>query len=293
MAATMLLAIRSSLKAACQRFKHKSSKSLSKQSPPVRVFNLKSKLEPRVEPKVVIKVKSKFETEIEIVAPDPVKITVPVEVPLQVKLPTRSLKITDLPNDVLLMIFDLLGKHSHFKTSATCFGLSNPIFYSLLKSYVPMPIRIKDNYEIIRGLPGSTSILSLSTAIADFMGPEYRVGTFSRKFLARSVYGDVVGPLEIELDRRYHAYEDTVAVVSRGTIRGRKHYVVRRHVLPNPYGMGDEWYTEAMKVKVDADQAGIRLISYMDHIGDGFVVVNCSPSLDSGEGSGLDFVTTT
>lgn len=26
---------------------------------------------------------------------------------------------------------------------------------------------------------------------------------------------------------------------------------------------------------------------------DGFVVVNCSPSLDSGEASGLDFVTTT
>ncbi|KAH7383504.1 hypothetical protein BKA64DRAFT_712389 [Cadophora sp. MPI-SDFR-AT-0126] len=264
----MVLAIRTRLKGAYQRLSHKSSKLLSSQSSPLRIFSLKPKLEPRVEPKVVIKIKPKFEVEIEIPAPDPVKITVPVKVPVQAKVPKRSLKITDLPNDVVLMIFDLLVKHSACKTSATCFGLSNPIFYSILKSYVPMPIRLKDNYEIIRGLPGSTSVLSLSNAITDFMGPEYRVGTFSRKFLARSVYGDVVGPLEIELDRRYHAYEDTMAFVSRGTNdNGMTHYVVRRHVLPNPHGMGDEWYTEAMKVMVDADLAGIRLISYMDHIG--------------------------
>lgn len=183
------------------------------------------------------------------------------------KLPKRSLKITDLPNDVLLIIFDLLVQHSACKTSATCFGLSNPIFYALLKLYVPVPIRLKGNYEIIRGIPGSHSILSLSTALTDFMGPDYRIGTFTRKFLARSIYGDEMGPLEFELDRRYHAYEDMVAVVNRGTLRGRKHFSVRRHVLPNPYGMGDEWYTEAMKVKVAADQRGTRLISYMDNIG--------------------------
>ena len=71
MAATMLLAIRTRLKGACQRLKHKSSKSLSAKAPDPSEFKIKPKLEPRDEPKVEIKLTPKFDPEvkIEVVAP--------------------------------------------------------------------------------------------------------------------------------------------------------------------------------------------------------------------------------
>ncbi|KAK0103130.1 hypothetical protein ONS95_000694 [Cadophora gregata] len=305
MAVTTLSAIRSSLKVAYHRLTRKSSTSLSIQSRRLSILQSKTELEVEVQPNVVIKAKHKFKHEIEIVALDPVKIaasleapatfsvetpatlslealipisleapaTIPLDVPITAVTVTgkanfnrRSLKIIDLPNDVLLMIFDLLVKHSYCKTSATCFGLSHPTFYPILKSYVPSPIGLKDNYEIIRGLPGSETIFSLSSAIVNFMGLEYRVGNYTRKFLARSVYGDVIGQLEIELDRRYHAYTDTVEIVSKETVKGLTHYALRRLVLPNPYGMGSEWYPEAIKVKTIADQGGIRLGSFVELI---------------------------
>jgi len=71
MAAAMLLAIRTRLKGACQRLKHKSSKSLLAKASAPSEFKIKPKLEPRDEPKVEIKLMPKFEPEvkIEIVAP--------------------------------------------------------------------------------------------------------------------------------------------------------------------------------------------------------------------------------
>jgi hypothetical protein len=162
----------------------------------------------------------------------------------------RSRKLTDLPVEIFILIFENLCDlrllkppfpRFYFKptASAILFGLASSIFYHALKRLNEISLR----NPWIR--------VPIQDLISDFLGPNYRQAVTAGKprhplLLNRSVYGNQPGLQEWRLYERYKDHIDSSYKLSY------------RCILPNPFNMGEEWYTDAEKIIAELQASGWR-----------------------------------
>jgi hypothetical protein len=165
---------------------------------------------------------------------------------------TRNLKITGLPVEILILIFEHLFEQYRLDrqfprlffqptASAIIFGLACSSFYHALKRLFPVPLRS----------PWTLGIL-ISNLISDFMGPNYRPvvnvnnpdDDMLPPFLHRSVYGDQRGLQEWRLRERYWDHYDS------------PDRDLDEPILTDPFNMGEEWYAEAQKIITELEASG-------------------------------------
>jgi hypothetical protein len=181
----------------------------------------------------------------------------------------KKLCSVDLLRDIFVRLFELIYEGGDCCT-ATCLGLTCSSLYSILKTFFPGPINIKDEEVLVwdeKGLrndapwepyhcwlPHFMSIYWLGGLLEDFMGSEYRLASRLNErrpphpvYLKRSVYGDGDTPslLEKKLEERYMDYHiviDWAIVMTRLGLHDLSHQMLC--LTPDPFGKGESWYDE-------------------------------------------------
>lgn len=118
--------------------------------------------------------------------------------------------------------------------SPVCLGLTARVFYSILKTLLPAPIKI-GNMSSSRKDYCSIRIDKLVEHL-NHGRPTYRLCHFAVDgpwLLRRKIYGDKHGPKEEQRRLRYENYR-LMTLMEGNSVKTR--------MLPNPYNMGEEWY---------------------------------------------------
>ena len=156
-----------------------------------------------------------------------------------------KITFTDLPLDIIFILMKSLANRLD-NCTAVCLGLTCRAYYRLLKRLYPHPISLGFTTHMKNPLYPQFSrqdnlVISLHNLLRMFVGLNYRLAAYQTRsgphFLNRDIYGDRVGPKEKALEERYHDFY--LMCCFNSTTRS----VRVEYLFPNPYGMGDSWYS--------------------------------------------------
>ncbi|KAF7936680.1 uncharacterized protein EAE97_008046 [Botrytis byssoidea] len=180
-----------------------------------------------------------------------------------------------IPAEIIFQIIELL-LDSRDKCTAVCIAITGRAYYRFFRSLHP------EGVSLISKPPYPFSQIdfphTLAKLLHDSLVPEYRFSKKLDQFLLCSVYGDEAGtPAECDLIQRT---KDYCSIISR---QGR---TVGEAILPNPFGMGTDWYLAAVRQFVkhveeavpDLSTVGSNLMQYLPVVMPGISMIGLTMS---------------
>ncbi|TGO33685.1 hypothetical protein BHYA_0232g00120 [Botrytis hyacinthi] len=180
-----------------------------------------------------------------------------------------------IPVEIIFQIIELL-LNSRDECTAVCIAITGRAYYRFFRSLHPEGVSLisRPPYPFSqRDFPHN-----LAKLLHDSLVPEYRFSKRLNQFLLCSVYGDEADtPAEWDLIQRTNDYH---SIISR---QGR---TVGQAILPNPFGMGTDWYLAAVRQFVkhveeavpDISTVGSNLMQYVPVVMPGISVVELTMS---------------
>ncbi|KAF7957106.1 hypothetical protein EAE96_004426 [Botrytis aclada] len=186
-----------------------------------------------------------------------------------------------IPVEIIFQIIEILltGKD---ECTAICVAITGRAYYRFFRSVHPeqVPLTSRAPYPSSpKGYPPSLAKLLHGSLV-----PEYRFSKQLRQYLLCSIYGvEADTPKEWNLIQRTRDYH---SVISR---QGR---AVGKLILPNPFGMGTDWYLAAVRKFVkhveeaapDVSTVGSNLMQYVPVVIPGISVIGLTMSTFSSTG---------
>ncbi|TGO45025.1 hypothetical protein BCON_0432g00040 [Botryotinia convoluta] len=180
-----------------------------------------------------------------------------------------------IPVEIIFQIIELL-LNDNDECTAVCVAITGRAYYRFFRSAHPEQVLLISRPPYPYSLKGFPP--SLAKLLHDSLVPEYRFSKRLHQFLLCSVYGDEAGTLKewdlIQRTRDYHS------IISR---QGR---TVGKLILPNPFGMGTDWYLAAVRQFVkhveeaapDVSTVGSNLMQYVPVVMPGISVIGLTMS---------------
>ncbi|KAM0131372.1 hypothetical protein ACHAPC_009952 [Botrytis cinerea] len=180
-----------------------------------------------------------------------------------------------IPVEIIFQIIELLLNDKD-ECTAVCVAITGRAYYKFFRSVYPKPVllisRPPCSYNPTEFPP------SLAKLLNDWFAPEYRFSKLLYQYLLCSVYGyETDSPKEWDLIRRTRDYY---------SIRSTQGRTVGELILPNPFGMGTDWYLAAVRqflkhveeAAPDVSTVGSNLMQYVPVSIPGFSVIGLTVS---------------
>ncbi|KAF7901499.1 hypothetical protein EAF00_003720 [Botryotinia globosa] len=179
-----------------------------------------------------------------------------------------------IPVEIIFQIIELL-LNSRDECTAVCVAITGRAYYRFFRSLHP------ENVLLISTPPHPFSQIdfphNLAKLLHDSLVPEYRFSKRLNQFLLCSVYGEAGTSAECDLIQRTQDYQ---SIISR---QGR---TIGEAILPNPFGMGTDWYLAAVRLFVkhvqeavpDLSTVGSNLMQYVPIVMPGISVIGLTMS---------------
>ncbi|ESZ90329.1 hypothetical protein SBOR_9285 [Sclerotinia borealis F-4128] len=168
----------------------------------------------------------------------------------------RIIQVTRVPIEVIFQIIEGLLADDDICT-ATCLALTARAFYSFFRNVHPHPILLNTKPPVSSTCDGEGLPCTLAAILRPWFGPKYRFSEALTQYLLRSVYGNHAdGEKEWELIKRTRDYHNIVA--RQGVMCGER-------ILPNPFGMGEDWAIAAIRQFVKHVETASPDISTVDN----------------------------
>ncbi|TGO13848.1 hypothetical protein BTUL_0062g00220 [Botrytis tulipae] len=180
-----------------------------------------------------------------------------------------------IPVEIIFQIIELL-LNSRDECTAVCVAVTGRAYYRFFRSLHPEDVLLISTPPYLfsqRDFPHN-----LAKLLHDSLVPEYRFSKRLNQFLLCSVYGDEAGTsAECDLIQRTQDYQ---SIISR---QGR---TIGEAILPNPFGMGTDWYLAAVRQFVkhveeavpDLSTVGSNLMQYVPIVMPGISVIGLTMS---------------
>ncbi|KAI9639920.1 hypothetical protein NHQ30_011696 [Ciborinia camelliae] len=149
----------------------------------------------------------------------------------------RKIEDPRVPVEVLFQVIEELVHNNDYCTS-TALALTGRAYWSFFKKLHP------DAILLTTQIPASTyscddlQPCTLAMVLQPWFGSQYRYSERLSQYLSRSIYGDLKGEKERALVRRTKDFHGILSW--QGDTAGEK-------ILPNPFGMGEDWYIAAVR----------------------------------------------
>ncbi|KAF7926803.1 uncharacterized protein EAE98_006188 [Botrytis deweyae] len=186
-------------------------------------------------------------------------------------------KIEDprIPVEIIFQIIELL-LNDHDECTAVCLAITGRAYYRFFCSVHPERVLLisRPPYPFSQKEFPPT----LAKLLHDSLVPEYRLSKRLQKFLLCSVYGDEAGShKEWDLIQRTSDYHSIIS---------RQGSTIGELILPNPFGMGTDWYLAAVRQFVkhvedavpDLSTVGSNLMQYVPVVMPGISVIGLTMS---------------
>ncbi|KAF7884151.1 uncharacterized protein EAF01_011574 [Botrytis porri] len=180
-----------------------------------------------------------------------------------------------IPVEIIFQIIELL-LNDHDECTAVCVAITGRAYYRFFRSVHPEHVLLisRPPYPYSpKGFPPS-----LAKLLHESLVPNYRFSKRLHQYLLCSVYGDEAGS-----DKEWDLIQQTRDYRS---IKSRQGHTVGKLILPNPFGMGTDWYLAAVRQFVkhveeavpDLSTVGSNLMQYVPVVMPGISVIGLTMS---------------